>query len=177
MRMRVDERPQSVAELSQLLEAATKGAKIAKPSKTQPASRQTPPPTYVSPPVMIPPPPPKPAQNLPKTAPGGQIFQPVVPTGNLNPVGKTAPNPTKPAGGDWLWLLYLVCGGLIVAGQFGVAPRVAAVFGFYGAVLLTAYLGLQWLIGTWLGRMVLLAALGLAAAVYFRVIDLSAFFQ
>ena len=38
-----------------------------------------------------------------------------------------------------MWLLYLVCGGLIVAGQFNLAPRVAAVIGFYGAVLLTAY--------------------------------------
>lgn len=181
MRMRVDERPQSVAELSQLLEAATKGAKPAKPAKTQPVSRPAPPPTYVSPPVAPPPPPVRRAQNLPKTAPGGQIFQPVVPTGNINPVGQPVtagqPKPTKAVGGDWLWLLYLVCGGLIVAGQFGIAPRVAAVFGFYGAVLLTAYLGLQWLIGTWIGRMVLLAALGLAAAVYFRVIDLSAFFQ
>ena len=179
MRMRVDERPQSVEELSQLLEAATKGAKAGKPAKTQPVARPTPPPTYVSPPMTPPPPPIVAGQNLPKTAPGGQIFQPVVPTGNLNPAGKAAPvppNPAKAAGGDWLWLLYLVCGGLIVAGQFGVAPRVAAVFGFYGAVLLTAYLGLQWLIGTWLGRIVLLAALGLAAAVYFRVIDLSAFF-
>ena len=180
MRMRVDERPQSVAELSQLLEAATKGAKPGKAAKTQASSRPTPPPTYVSPPVMTPPPPPKPpVQNLPRTAPGGQIFQPVVPTGNvpvgsINPIGQ--PAPAKPAGGDWLWLLYLVCGGLIVAGQFGIAPRVASVIGFYGAVLLTAYLALQWLIGTWFGRIVLLAALGLAFAVYFRVIDLSAFF-
>ncbi len=172
MRMRVDERPQSVEELSQLLEAATKGGK---PPKSQPVSRPTPPPTYVSPPATPPPPPQaKAAQNIPRTAPGGQIFQPVVPTGNVNPGGQ--PAPAKPAGGDWLWLLYLVCGGLIVAGQFGVAPRVAAVIGFYGAVLLTAYLALQWLIGTWFGRIVLLAALGLAFAVYFRVIDLSAFF-
>ena len=184
MRMRVDERPQSVAELSQLLEAATKGGKAAKPAKTQPVVKPTPPPTYVSPPpVMTPPPPPRqtPAQNQPRTAPGGQIFQPVVPTGNINPVGKVTPagqqKPANAAGGDWLWLLYLVCGGLIVAGQFGVAPRVAAVIGFYGAVLLTAYLALQWLIGTWFGRIVLLATLGLAFAVYFRVIDLSAFFQ
>ena len=183
MRMRVDERPQSVEELSRLLEAATKGAKPSKPAKTQPASRPTPPPTYVSPPAMTPPPPPqvKSAQNLPKTAPGGQIFQPVVPTGNVNPVGQAVPagqqKPASAAGGDWLWLLYLVCGGLIVAGQFGIAPRVASVIGFYGAVLLTAYLALQWLIGTWIGRVVLLTALGLAAAVYFRVIDLSAFFQ
>ncbi len=186
MRMRVDERPQSVAELSQLLEAATKGGKPAKPAKTQPVSRPTPPPTYVSPPPMTPPPPPqaKSAQNLPRTAPGGQIFQPVVPTGNVpvpasnvNPVGQPAPaKPASAPGGDWLWVLYLVCGGLIVAGQFGIAPRVASVIGFYGAVLLTAYLALQWLIGTWFGRIVLLAALGLAFAVYFRVINLSAFF-
>ena len=187
MRMRVDERPQSVGELSQLLEAATKGAKVAKPAKTQPVVKPPPPPTYVSPPVAPPPPPAKPAQSQPRAVPGGQIFQPVIPTGQaslggqpvpaVQPVPANQPKPTKPAGGDWLWLLYLVCGGLIVAGQFGVAPRVAAVFGFYGAVLLTAYLGLQWLIGTWLGRIVLLAGLGLAAAVYFRVIDLSAFFQ
>ena len=187
MRMRVDERPQSVGELSQLLEAATKGAKVAKPAKTQPVVKPPPPPTYVSPPVAPPPPLAKPAQSQPRAVPGGQIFQPVIPTGQaslggqpvpaVQPVPANQPKPTKPAGGDWLWLLYLVCGGLIVAGQFGVAPRVAAVFGFYGAVLLTAYLGLQWLIGTWIGRIVLLAALGLAAAVYFRVIDLSAYLQ
>ena len=167
MRMRVDERPQSVEELSRLLEAATKGAK---PAKTQPVSRPTPPPTYVSPPVMTPPPPPqvKAAQNLPKSAPGGQIFQPVVPTGNVNPVGQRVPTgQQKPAaGGDWLWLLYLVCGGLIVAGQFGVAPRVAAVIGFYGAVLLTAYLALQWLIGTWIGRILMVAVVSLVIITY-----------
>ena len=181
MRMRVDERPQSVEELTRLLEAATKGGKPSKLAKTQPVVKPTPPPTYVSPPVMTPPPPPQvnAAQNVAKSAPGGQIWQPVVPSGQTSPAAMTPANQPKPtkAGGDWLWLLYLVCGGLIVAGQFGVAPRVASVIGFYGAVLLTAYLALQWLIGTWLGRMVLLAALGLAAAVYFRLIDLSAFFQ
>jgi serine/threonine protein kinase len=171
MRMRVDERPQSVEDFTKLLESATKGAK---PAPKPNPSRPVPPPTYQSPP------PAKPNQNLPRPVPGGQIFQPVTPG---NPAAANAPvpansnvpvvtsKPTKPQGGDSLWLLYLLCGGLIIAGQFGIAPRVTAVIGFYGAVLLTAYIGLQWLIGTWIGRIVLLAALALFAAQYFNVID------
>jgi serine/threonine-protein kinase len=179
MRMRVDERPQSVEEFAGLLEGAIKGGgkspgKNATP-KAQPTARSTPPPPpYVSPPpVQTPPPPPitNPNQNLPRQAPGAQIFQPTTP-GKAQPAAK----PASSAGGDWLWMLYLLFGGLIVAGQFGFAPRTVAVIGFYGAVLLTAYLGLQWLIGTWIGRIVLFLGLLLGAALYFNVIDVNAIF-
>ncbi len=176
MRMRVDERPQSVEEFARLLEGAIKGGKGgANAPKPQPNARPTPPPTYVSPPPVMntPPPPPvtptaqtAPNQNLPKQAPGAQIFKP----------STRNPKPAQNQGGDWLWMLYLLFGGLIVAGQFGFAPRVVAVVGFYGAVLLTAYLGLQWLIGTWIGRIVLVLALLAGVAVYFNVIDLNGIF-
>jgi serine/threonine protein kinase len=179
MRMRVDERPQTVEEFTKLLEGANgKGAK-GNTTKTQAVKPQPPPP-------VVPPQPQQqqPGANLPKQAPGAQIFQ-TTPTNNPPKGAKNQPVNTpqqpgtatpKPQGGDSLWLLYLVCGGLIVAGQFNIIPGVA-VYGFYGAVLLTAYIGLQWLIGTWIGRIVLALAIALAAAVYFQVIDLTQFFR
>jgi hypothetical protein len=62
-------------------------------------------------------------------------------------------------------------GALFIAGYFrvlGAFSQYAILAGLYGTVLLTAYVFLQWLIGTWVGRIVLLAAIGLA--VYFFVI-------
>jgi serine/threonine protein kinase len=178
MRMRVDERPQTVEEFTKLLEGANgKGGKTSSPPKTQTVQQKAPPPKNPTP-VQNPQP------NLPKQAPGAQIFQ-TTPTNNPPRANKNqsvnTPQTNQPAGqtkqqgGDYLWVLYLVCGGLIVAGQFGIVPGVA-VYGFYGAVLLTAYLAIQWLIGTWLGRIVLTIALAIVAAVYFRVIDLSQIF-
>jgi serine/threonine protein kinase len=171
MRMRVDERPQTVEEFTKLLEGANgKSGKNSSAPKTQQVQQKTPPPKNPTPV-----PPAQPVSNLPKQAPGAQIFQ-TTPTNNPPVVNKNQPGgQQKQQGGDSLWLLYLVCGGLIVAGQFGIIPGVA-VYGFYGAVLLTAYLAIQWLIGTWLGRIVLTIALAIVAAVYFRVIDLSQIF-
>ncbi len=176
MRMRVDERPQTVDEFKKLLEGAMgKGGKPTPVPRTQTVQPPNPQP-------VTPPPPVKPVN----TNPGAQIFQttpgPNPPRGAGNQGAQVAQSPQPGAtpakpGADYLWILYLVCGALIVLGQFGVMPPSTSVFGFYGAVLLTAYIGLQWLIGTWLGRAVLLAAVALFAAQYFKVIDVLSIFN
>jgi serine/threonine protein kinase len=171
MKMKVDERPQTAQAFLEMLEQ-TQGKKPNQTQSTVRVSQPPPPPPQpqqrpVTPPPYTPQPPANPNLNLPKQPPGGQIWgktQQTTPT--------PAPVPTKPQqqGGDYLWLLYLVCGGLIVLGEMRMLPAQAALFGFYGAVLLTAYLILQWLIGTWFGRVVLLLLIGLLGAMIFNLI-------
>jgi serine/threonine protein kinase len=172
MKMKVDERPQTAQAFLALLEQ-TQGKKPA----AQPTVRVTPPPPpqqpkltpppYVSPPVV------NPNQNLPKPPPGGQIWG-SPPAANPAPVVVVASTPTR-QGGDYLWLLYLVCGALIVLGELKMLPAQAALIGFYGAVLLTAYLILQWLIGTWFGRVVLILIVAVLAAMIFNIIPIPTF--
>jgi serine/threonine protein kinase len=171
MKMKVDERPQTAQAFLQMLEQ-TSGKK---PAQAQPTVRVTPPPPPtqqrpVTPPPYVSPPPVAQNQNtnLPKQPPGAQIWG----TPQATPPQVAPQTPAKPQqqGGDYLWLLYLVCGALIVLGEMRMLPAQAALFGFYGAVLLTAYLILQWLIGTWFGRVVLLLVIGLLAAMIFNVI-------
>jgi serine/threonine protein kinase len=170
MKMKVDDRPQTAQAFLVLLEQ-TQGKKPA-PQPTVRVSPPSPPaqvkpvpPPYVSPPPVNPPS--KPNAQLPKQPPGGQIW---TNTPN-NPVPPVATKP-KQQSGDYLWLLYLVCGGLIVLGEMRMLPAQAALVGFYGAVLLTAYLILQWLIGTWFGRIVLIIVVAILAAFIFEVIPM-----
>ncbi len=172
MKMKVDERPQTARDFLALLEKSL-GNKAAPPSATvkvtppPPPVTPPPPPKPVPPPYVSPPPVVNPNQNIPKQAPGGQIWGTPQPA---NPAPVVAP-PAKPQqGGDYLWLLYLVCGALIVLGEMRMLPAQAALIGFYGAVLLTAYLALQWLIGTWIGRIVLIIAIAVLAGLIFNVI-------
>ncbi len=167
MKMKVDERPQSAQAFLALLEQ-TQGKK---PAAQTTVKVTPPPPPYVSPPAM----PSTPKQIPPKQAPGGQIWKtspppnsPAVPVVSTPP--SATPTPKAQQGTDYLWLLYLVCGGLIVLGEMRMLPAQAALVGFYGAVLLTAYLALQWLIGTWFGRVVLILAIAFLAAVIFELI-------
>jgi serine/threonine protein kinase len=172
MKMKVDERPRTAQAFLDLLEQ-TQGKKSNQP---QPTVRVTPPPPPAqpqqqrpaTPPPYIPQPPANTNQNLPKQPPGAQIWGTPQPTPTPN-IAPAAPKPQQ-QGGDYLWLLYLVCGALIVLGEMRMLPAQAALFGFYGAVLLTAYLILQWLIGTWFGRVVLLLLIGLLGAMIFGVI-------
>jgi serine/threonine protein kinase len=170
MKMKVDERPQTAQAFLQMLEQ-TSGKKPA--AQAQPTVRVTPPPPPqqtppqqrpVTPPPYVSPPPAPQNQNanMPKQAPGGQIWG--------TPQATQPPPKPQQQGGDYLWVLYLICGVLIVLGQNQVLPTEASLVGFYGAVLLTAYLVLQWLIGTWFGRIVLLLAIALLAAMIFNVI-------
>ncbi len=166
MKMKVDERPQTAQAFLALLEQ-TQGKK--------PAVQQTIKVTPPAPPAVKPPPPYVSPPTNPKQAPGGQIWSSTPPPNSpAVPVISTPPtpvsNPKAQQGGDYLWLLYLVCGGLIVLGEMRMLPAQAALVGFYGAVLLTAYLALQWLIGTWFGRVVLILVVALLAAVIFNVI-------
>ena len=171
MKMKVDERPQTAQAFLALLEQTQ-----SKKSQAQPTVRVTPPPPPQQPKPTPPPyvsPPPVVNQNLPKQPPGGQIWgtpQPATPV-----VVTPAPTPAKQQGGDYLWLLYLVCGALIVLGEMRMLPAQAALIGFYGAVLLTAYLALQWLIGTWFGRVVLILIVAVLAAMIFNVIPIPQF--
>ena len=175
MKMKVDERPQTARDFLSLLEKSlgnkpapqTPTVKVTPPPPTtqpqnppQPQQQKPVPPPYVSPPLVNQPPSP------PKQAPGAQIWG--TPQPQQNP---PVPAPAKPQqGGDYLWLLYLVCGALIVLGEMRMLPAQAALIGFYGAVLLTAYLALQWLIGTWFGRIVLILAIAALAGLIFNVI-------
>jgi serine/threonine protein kinase len=171
MKMKVDERPQTAQAFLDMLEQS----QGKKPNQAQPTVRVTPPPPPVTqpqqqqrpitPPPYVPQPPANPNQNLPKQPPGGQIWGTPQPT-----QPPTTPAKPQQQGGDYLWLLYLVCGALIVLGEMRMLPAQAALFGFYGAVLLTAYLILQWLIGTWFGRAVLLILIGLLGAMIFNII-------
>jgi hypothetical protein len=164
MRMKVDERPQTAQEFLEILERAVGGKKGA---PAQRSAAVAPPP----PPVAAQPTPPRPAQ----PNQGAFIGKPqVVQPKNVPAPAPGQPAPAKPAqqGGDYLWLLYLVCGALIVLSQLQMIPAQAATFGFYGAIFLTAYLFLQWLIGTWIGRIVLVLILAVMAAQYFGVISI-----
>ena len=163
MKMKVDERPQTAQAFLALLEQSQ--GKKAQPQATVRVTPPSPPPVAPPPPPYVSPPP---LVSTPKQAPGGQIWQTLPP--NNPPVQQTpAPKP-KQASGDYLWLLYLVCGALIVLGEIRMLPIQASLIGFYGAVLLTGYLILQWLIGTWFGRIVLILAVALLGAMIFNVI-------
>ncbi len=165
MKMKVDDRPQTAEDFLALLEKSqgNKKAPAAQTTRVSPPPPQ-PPQQQVTPPV----------NQAPKAAPGAQIWGTPKPTNNPNPppqvVGGTPMAKPQQQGGDYLWLLYLVCGALIVLGEMRFLPLVASLVGFYGAVLLTAYLLLQWLIGTWFGRVVLILAVALLAALIFNVI-------
>jgi serine/threonine protein kinase len=173
MKMKVDDRPQTAQAFLALLEQ-TQGKKSA-PQPTVRVSPPTPPPSpppasptpppYVSPPVVTPNAP------IPKQPPGGQIWGNAPSNTPNNPAPPVAAKP-KQQSGDYLWLLYLVCGGLIVLGEMKFLPAQAALIGFYGAVLLTAYLILQWLIGTWFGRIVLIIVVAILAGFIFEVIPM-----
>ncbi len=176
MKMKVDDRPQTAQAFLALLEQ-TQGKKPAPqatvrvsppttpptPPASPPAQSKPTPPPYVSPPVVVV----NPSPQIPRQPPGGQIW------GNT-PVSTPAAPAAKPKqqSGDYLWLLYLVCGALIVLGEMRMLPAQAALVGFYGAVLLTAYLILQWLIGTWFGRIVLIVVVAILAAFIFEVIPM-----
>jgi serine/threonine protein kinase len=166
MKMKVDERPQTAQAFLALLEqtqgkkpAAQPTIRVAPPPPPPPVQQSNPtPPPYVSPPVV---------NQTPPKPPGGQIWGTPVPT---TPPVVVVPAQQAKQGGDYLWLLYLVCGGLIVLGEMKMLPAQAALIGFYGAVLLTAYLLLQWLIGTWFGRIVLVLVVAVLAAMIFNVV-------
>ncbi|MFN3266649.1 MAG: serine/threonine protein kinase, partial [Deinococcales bacterium] len=152
MRMKVDERPQTAKAFLDLLEQASgkkpQAQTTVKVAPPPPPQVVTPPPTYVAPTPNVP------NQNLPKQPPGAQIWgSPQTPKA---PQVVRKPTPAKQQGSDYLWVLYLICGALIVLGENRRLPAPSALIGFYGAVLLTAYLILQWLIGNWFGRIVLI---------------------
>jgi serine/threonine protein kinase len=161
MRMKVDERPQTALEFLDILERAVGGKKGA------PTARTT---------AVTPPPPPPQVQTPPKPAAqqgqGAFIGKPQpAPQNQPQVVPKT---PAKPAqqGSDYLWLLYLVCGVLIVLSELRMIPAQSATVGFYGAIFLTAYLFLQWLIGTWIGRIVLILVIAVTAAQFLGIISI-----
>ncbi len=165
MAMKIDERPQSADQFLGELEKAV-GGKGNAPSfqKTQQVgSNKTQPmpqnqasnwlPKNSAPPV-----------NNPNTP----VF-PGTPPANYQP-NNPAQTTTSPSSvWDWAWIPYAILGALFIAGYFRVAgtfSQYAILVGLYGTVLLTAYIFLQWLIGTWIGRIVLVLSIGAAVAYY-----------
>ncbi len=164
MAMKIDERPQSADQFLSELEKAVGGKAGNAPSyqKTQQISNnrtqtmpQTPPNTW-----------------LPNNA-APPVNNPNTPVFQGNPPANYKPVPVQSASTssvwDWAWIPYAILGALFIAGYFRVLggfSQYAILAGLYGTVLLTAYIFLQWLIGTWIGRIVLLIAAGLAFAYF-----------
>lgn len=159
MRMRVDERPQTAAAfLADLGRAAAGGREPARAARPAPAPAS--PPARVPPPVVVAPSPPAAVPPAPARRGRRAGAQPPVAAAPPAPAGRP-----QAARADNLWLLWLVAGGLILAGQLRGQMAVSTV-GFFGVVALVLYTALHWLFGTPAGRAVLLAA-AFAAAYYF----------
>jgi serine/threonine protein kinase len=167
MAMKIDERPQSADQFLSELEKAVGGKSGNAPSfqKTQQVTnnrtKTIPPnnqgstwlPNNAAPPV-----------NTPNTP----VFQ-GTPPANYNPNTPIQTATSTSSVWDWAWIPYATLGALFIAGYFrilGAFSQYAILGGLYGTVLLTAYIFLQWLIGTWIGRIVLLIAAGLAFAYF-----------
>jgi len=150
MRMRVDERPQSAAAFLADLERAVSAATAPMPI---PAPRTRPAPARAAAPSA--PPPPRPAVPVPPPAPA-PAGQPPAPV----------PVPARRGGlGDWLWVLWLAFGGLIVFGELrGVQPLLYT--GLYGVALLMLYSVARWLVTARVGRALLLLV-AFAAGYYY----------
>jgi serine/threonine protein kinase len=165
--MKIDERPQSADQFLNELEKAVGGKSGNAPSfqKTQQVNNNR---TQTMPKV--------PANTwLPNNAappvnnPNTPVFQ-GTPPANYNPNTPIKAAASTSSVWDWAWIPYALLGALFIAGYFRVAgtfSQYAILVGLYGTVLLTAYIFLQWLIGTWIGRIVLLIAAG-AAFAYFN---------
>ena len=167
MAMKIDERPQSADQFLAELEKAVggKGGNAPTYQKTQQVANnrtQTMPqnqgstwlPNNAAPPV-----------NTPNTP----VFQ-GTPPANYNPAVNTlAQTSSNSSVWDWAWIPYAILGALFIAGYFrvlGAFSQYAILVGLYGTVLLTAYIFLQWLIGTWIGRIVLVLSIGAVIAYY-----------
>jgi serine/threonine protein kinase len=165
MAMKIDERPQTADQFLSELEKAV-GGKGNAPSfqktqqvgtnKTQPMPQNQGSnwlPKNAAPPV-----------NNPNTP----VF-PGTPPANYQPNNPAQITTSPSSVWDWAWIPYAILGALFIAGYFRVAgtfSQYAILVGLYGTVLLTAYIFLQWLIGTWIGRIVLLLSVGAAVAYY-----------
>ncbi len=164
--MKIDERPQSADQFLSELEKAVGGKSGNAPSfqKTQQVTNNR---TKTIPPnnqgsTWLPNNA-APAVNTPNTP----VFQ-GTPPANYNPNTPVQTASTSSVW-DWAWIPYAILGALFIAGYFrilGTFSQYAILAGLYGTVLLTAYIFLQWLIGTWIGRIVLLIAAGLAFAYF-----------
>ncbi len=167
MRMRVDERPQTAKAFLAELEVA---AAVPTPPRAAFSSSQAPQPP-------VPPVPqgasggPQPRSNprpsapprLPRASPGAA--PPVASPRNSSPPSPT-PSAVKGSGGGCLLFLWVVCGILLIVGEWrGVSSLV--LLGLYGAVALAVISVLSWLGSTRFGRVVL--GMALVGGIYFLI--------